>query len=234
MLYDLNIPCPAQRDHQTIERLLLILSRFSQLDTSTIALNHVMEGYNPTKFKRMEPIVFEQVKYPVNQLSRLTIDTNTPLPDDAVQKAREYYDLVSIRTSDPCVFEQACTKLAVDVIALDCSQRLPFHIDPLLVQAAVDRDIYFEICYSPGIRDGTARGYLIQISKQWANYTGKHHLLFSSEALSVSDIRPPGFVYYFAKSIGLPNDKAKCMTMHDLSVWIKSRRINCFFSQINK
>ncbi|KAI9013404.1 RNase P subunit p30-domain-containing protein [Phycomyces nitens] len=228
MLYDLNIPCPEQRDHKTIERLLLILSRFSQLDNSTIALNHVMDGYDPTKFKRIEPIVFDQVKYPVNQLSRLTIDTNTLVPNDAIERAREHYDLVAIRTSAPEVFEQACTCLGVDVIALDCSQRLPFHIDPLLVQTAVNRDIYFEICYSPGIRDSTARGYLLQIAKQWANYTGKHHLLLSSEALSVSEIRAPGDVYYFAKSIGLPNDKAKCMTMHDLGVWIQSRRINCY------
>lgn len=65
---------------------------------------------------------------------------------------RSKYQLIAIRTSNPRVFEEACSSYDIDIISLDSSKRLTFRLDPLLVQQAMARGVYFELCYSHGIR----------------------------------------------------------------------------------
>lgn len=47
--------------------------------------------------------------------------------------------------------QQCADKLDVDLISLDLSQRLPFHIKPPQIRQALARGVHFEICYSAAI-----------------------------------------------------------------------------------
>ncbi|KAI9310632.1 RNase P subunit p30, partial [Dichotomocladium elegans] len=106
------------------------------------------------------------------------------------------YQLVALRTSDEKVFEDACRSYMIDIISMDCTKRLPFRLDPMLVKEAMRRGIFFEINYGPGIQDLTQRAYLLQMSKEVASVTNAEHFIVSSEAADVSVIRAPFDIYH--------------------------------------
>ncbi|RCH78783.1 Ribonuclease P protein subunit p30, partial [Rhizopus stolonifer] len=95
------------------------------------------------------------------------------------------------------------------LISLHCNERMAFELNPLDVQRAMERNVYFELCYAPSIRDNQSRTYTMQLAKQLFESTKGHKLILSSEAENVSEIRNPADIFYFAKAIGLPNDLAK-------------------------
>ncbi|KAG0168192.1 hypothetical protein DFQ28_005222 [Apophysomyces sp. BC1034] len=186
MFYDFNIPYQPNADRASVDKLKLILSRISQLEPSVVALNQVIVN---DKFHKINPISFDPVPHPVTQLTRVTAEFD--LSNDTVAELRSHFDLVAVRPTTAETFVNACTTLDIDLISLDCSQRVPFHIDPLHIQEAIRRGIYFEICYASGIRDNTARIYLLQTAKQLVAYTRGQNVIISSEAQVVSEIRAP-------------------------------------------
>ncbi|GET04309.1 ribonuclease P protein subunit p30-like [Rhizophagus clarus] len=50
--------------------------------------------------------------------------------------------------------------LEVDIITLEMGSRLPFYIKHGPVELAIERGVYFEICYAPAIRDSASRRQL--------------------------------------------------------------------------
>jgi ribonuclease P/MRP protein subunit RPP1 len=50
------------------------------------------------------------------------------------------------------LFQAACGTFEVDIISLDMSARLPFYLKHSTVGLAVERGIYFELCYGAAIR----------------------------------------------------------------------------------
>jgi len=53
------------------------------------------------------------------------------------------------------LFQAACGTFEVDIISLDMSARLPFYLKHSTVGLAVERGIYFELCYGAAIRGTT-------------------------------------------------------------------------------
>ncbi|CAO3607376.1 unnamed protein product [Cunninghamella blakesleeana] len=207
MFIDLNIPFSTQLDRKEREKIILILYQLSQSDDKVIvALNYTVDKY-PTKElpKIVPPITYDNVKI----LTRITIETDTVIEESQWEELQTKYDLVSLSTSDCQVFEQACQSNHIDIISLKCTERLSFDLDYNYIQTAIQNHIYLELCYSPGIRDTTFRGYVYQIGSMLISLTKGDHLIISSQAENVSEIRSPYDVYYFAKSFGLANDKAK-------------------------
>ncbi|KAI9299678.1 RNase P subunit p30-domain-containing protein [Cunninghamella echinulata] len=207
MFIDLNIPVPAHLDRKEREKLILILYQLSHSDDQVIvALNHTIDKYPIKQLPKIEaPITFDNLKI----LTRITIETDTPIEESHLEELQSIYDLVSIRTSNRQVFEQASQSNHIDIISLSCVERISFDLNPIYVQKAIENHIYFELCYSPGIRDNTFRGYVFQVGSILVSLTKGDHLIISSEAENVSEVRSPYDVYYFAKSFGLPNDIAK-------------------------
>ncbi|KAI8639083.1 RNase P subunit p30-domain-containing protein [Parasitella parasitica] len=179
---DLNIPCSGQTDPSTIDKLKLILSRLAQLNEATVALNYTIESKIPK---------------PIDENPKQIADL------------REQFDLIALRTNDYDEFHAACQSDQIDIISLHVDERLSFELNSVDIKNALQKNIYFEICYAPAIRDNQARTYTEQLAKQLFEYTQGQHVIISSEAQIVSEIRSPADIFYFAKSIGFPNDKAK-------------------------
>ncbi|RUS13723.1 RNase P subunit p30-domain-containing protein [Endogone sp. FLAS-F59071] len=62
------------------------------------------------------------------------------------------YDLFAVQPTSEKLFQAACSTYEVDIISLDFSTRLPFYLKHAQVGQAIERGVYFEICYSAGIR----------------------------------------------------------------------------------
>ncbi|KAI8368156.1 RNase P subunit p30-domain-containing protein [Radiomyces spectabilis] len=212
MYYDLNVPCESQPNRIAIDRLKLILSRFSQLDQTVVALNCCVSEKDLPNVKPLNEIPFDIVKHPVKQLTRITIETSSAVSNDTLTQLRSTFDLIAVRPSTLNTFEDACYNLNIDIISLDCSVRLPFRVDAHSVQKAIQRGVYFEITYSAGIRDTTARGYFLQVANILVCATNGNNLIVSSEAETVADLRASYDAFYLMKSLSLPNDKAQFVT----------------------
>lgn len=74
---------------------------------------------------------------------RLTINNNNPVFSS--------YDLIAVEPMNEKAFQYACNNMEVDIITLDCSQRLDFYLKNTTCNIALQRGIHFEICYSPSI-----------------------------------------------------------------------------------
>ncbi|KAL7318941.1 Ribonuclease P protein subunit p30 [Mucor circinelloides] len=207
MYCDLNIPCSAQADRSAIDKLKLILSRLTQLNEATVALNYTMESKIPKPIDEntFDPSILNS-KYPLKLYKRVTIDTINP---HHIAELRNQFDLIALRTNDYTIFHAACQSKLIDIISLHVDERLAFELSSVDIKNALERNIYFEICYAPAIRDTQARTYTVQLAKQLFEYTQGRNVIISSEAQTVSELRNPADVFYFAKSIGFPNDKAK-------------------------
>ncbi|NXG32297.1 RPP30 protein, partial [Dromaius novaehollandiae] len=55
----------------------------------------------------------------------------------------------------------ACTTLDVDLVCINVTEKLPFYFRRPPVNVAIDRGIYFELLYTPAIKDSTMRRYTI-------------------------------------------------------------------------
>ncbi|KAI8976161.1 Polymerase/histidinol phosphatase-like protein [Pilobolus umbonatus] len=179
MYYDLNIPY-ASMDRLHSDKLKLILFRLSQNHESTVALNQIVDSH-----KEKRPFELSiNTNNPVNLKSRITVDIEDTLDTEVLSQLKSQYDLVAIRTNNYTIF----------------------HED---INRALKRNIYFEICYADAIKDDQCRIHTMQIAKCIFELTKGDHVIMSSQAESVSEIRNPFDIYYLAKSFGLPNDKAK-------------------------
>ncbi|GAA5801794.1 RNase P subunit p30-domain-containing protein [Helicostylum pulchrum] len=211
MYCDLNIPCSPNPDRASIDRLKLILSRLAQFQECTAALNFTMEGEKIPTVSEKYDIAIELLncQFPLTILTRVTIDTNEPLQPGIIQQLRNGFDLIALRTSNLSVFKEACASYDIDIISLSCTERMSFELNSVDINKALERFVFFELCYANAIRDVQARTYTMQVAKQLFEYGHGDKLIISSEAEIVSELRNPADVFYFAKSIGLPNDKAK-------------------------
>ncbi|KAI7887420.1 PHP domain-like protein [Lichtheimia hyalospora FSU 10163] len=223
MYFDFNLPY-TKNDAKNPNRLRLILARYSQLEESVVALNYTTDQCAPEKTLTIEPISTTDINFPVVQLTRLTLEIDEPVSKEAITALRSKYQLIAIRTCNPRVFEEACSSYDIDIISLDSSKRLSFRLDPLLVQQAIARGVYFELCYSHGIRDDTKRAYVLQTSKELVRVTNGDHFIVSSEAFDVSNIRSSFDIVYLLKGLGLPNDKAKFATGKNGEALVKRLR----------
>ena len=101
------------------------------------------------------------------------------------------YDILAVQPTTDKLFHQACTSLAIDVISLDMTNRLPFFLKFPTVNAAIERGIHFEIVYSHAIRDNTLRRYLISNALELVTFTKGKNVFISSGAENPMDFRGP-------------------------------------------
>jgi RNase P/RNase MRP subunit p30 len=126
---------------------------------------------------------------------------------------KKIFDLIALRTSNLEVFRTACQSSDIDIISLHCDERLAFELSPDDIKNAIAKNVYFELCYAPAIRgkwqstscllkanliskDNQARTYTMQLAKQLFQYTKGQHMIISSEAEIVSEIRNPADIFY--------------------------------------
>lgn len=152
------------------------------------------------------------------QLRRLTV-----LLDDmahvhtlsANNPALKQYDVIAVQPCDERTFQQACTSMDVDVISIDFTQRLPYHLKLALVQQAVERGVFFEICYSPMIKDASCRRNLISNSISLLRACKRSNVFMSSAASRAFDLRGPYDVMNLGCLFGLHPSAARAVVDHN-------------------
>ena len=148
----------------------------------------------------------------IEQLSRVTLAME--LAGDAAELsltsvAARSYDVVAVRPMSERVFALACEQMECDLISIDAAAVLPFALRQGLVEAAVKRGMYFEIVYSPALRDATARRHLISNALELVRATRGRNIVLSSGAADPMDIRGPHDVANLAMLFGLNEAAAR-------------------------
>jgi ribonuclease P/MRP protein subunit RPP1 len=152
------------------------------------------------------------------QLRRVTVlleDTTQLHTLSATNPALKQYDVVAVQPCDERTFQQACTGLDVDVISVDFTQRLPYHLKLQHVQQAVERGVYFEICYSPMIKDASCRRNLISNSMALLRACKRSNVFMSSAASRAFDLRGPYDVMNLGCLFGLHPSAARAVVDHN-------------------
>ncbi|RKP14090.1 RNase P subunit p30, partial [Piptocephalis cylindrospora] len=121
------------------------------------------------------------------------------------------FDLIAIRPGDEASFIAACTmdQEAIDIISVDLSRRLNFHFKYSQVGQAVQRGIYFEICYGSAIHDAASRRQLISNAQGLVRASRGRNILISSGASHALSLRGPSDVMNLASLFNMSPNEAR-------------------------
>lgn len=209
---DLNVP--TEGDKKCIGR---ILERLSEYGYERVALNEDVSLVKKASLKAAPELsqIVDEVpatpkRRPLSVIRRLTVTAEDPsLLHILGSPPADTYDLLAVRPGSEKAFQHACSTLNVDIISLDLSQRLPFYMKYPQVSLAMDRGLHFEICYSPAIRDVTARRNVIANAQELVKMTKGKNIILSSEAHCDFELRPPEDVSNLCHLFGFKSDQCK-------------------------
>ncbi|KAI8379191.1 RNase P subunit p30-domain-containing protein [Radiomyces spectabilis] len=190
MLYDFNIPYPTQPERADFDRLESILGRISSIEKGTIALNKTIRESLSPKITRIEPIAPEKFKN-LQQLTRITVVAEDTKRNYQLTGSFSQIDILAVQPINIDVCKHACQTYDVDLITLDFSYRW---ISPgyVAAQVAVNRGVFFEICYSQITRmDEKKRAVFFGNFRRLVEVTRGQNIILSSEAIKALDIRRP-------------------------------------------
>ena len=203
--HDLNLPYSAASD----TALAYNISFASELGYSIIALALSINDKLPAT---LPSIPLSDVEKPPNVtlLTRLTLTISDTSQNHRLSTLSSSYDLLALRPTNEKSFQLCCGSLDCDIISIDFSQRLPFILKFKTVSSAVQRGVRFEICYSPGIVDGTdARRNVISGATSLIRATRGRGIIISSEAKTALGLRAPYDVMNLLQVWGLGQERGK-------------------------
>ncbi|KAI9485238.1 MAG: RNase P subunit p30-domain-containing protein [Benjaminiella poitrasii] len=207
MFYDFNIPYPNNNDSVELERIEKILSRINSITNKAIvALNLTLRG-NLANVEPLNPI--EPKKYPnIRQLTRATLLIEDTKQNYQLSSSSAYpkIDILAVRPTNLDICKHACQTLEVDLISLDLTTTrvLP---NFATAQVAVNRGVFFEICYSQSFRDPNKKSLFFNNVKRLVEVTRGHNLIFSSEAIRALEIRRTADLRILASTYGMTHDQ---------------------------
>lgn len=167
------------------------------------------------------------------QYSRVTLVVDDATDAQALttgNAALMRFDIVAASPRSLSAFLHLCKQADVDIISLDFSHRMPFHIDQkhvrlcsvlpqsrvvfyiirtirLQVAAAVKRGILFEITHSPVTQSPATRRQLMESTRLVVEYMRGKQFILSSDAENLSQLRGPYDVLNIGCIIGLPEEQ---------------------------
>ncbi|XP_068254009.1 ribonuclease P protein subunit p30 isoform X4 [Nyctibius grandis] len=165
---DLNVPYGPDK-----KPLQSLLEAAAHLGYSAVALNHVIDfkekkqeigkPVSPSELFPSLPIVQGTSKR-IKVLTRLTLVVSDPSHCNLLRSTSaniRLYDIIAVFPKTEKLFHIACTTLDVDLVCINVTEKLPFYFRRPPVNMAIDRGIYFELLYTPAIKDSTMRRYTI-------------------------------------------------------------------------
>ncbi|KAF9954583.1 Ribonuclease P protein subunit p30 [Mortierella alpina] len=227
MFFDLNIPVQtgsgatlaSQEQLETRKRVELLV----HLGYQAVAFNHEITGKLPNN--HVNPIT--KINLPginLKQYTRLTLvvdDISQNYGLNTGNPGVASYDILAVQPTNEKLFQAACGTFEVDIISLDMSARLPFYLKHSTVGMAVERGIYFELCYGAAIRDADARRNLISNAQSLIRVTRGKNIILSSQAMRAMELRGPYDIVNFGTLLGLNQAVAKdCLSSHCRAVAI--------------
>ncbi|NXT21675.1 RPP30 protein, partial [Syrrhaptes paradoxus] len=140
---------------------------------STVALNHVID-FKEKKQEIIKPVspselfpslpMVQGTSKRIKVLTRLTLVVSDPSHCNVLRSTSaniRLYDIIAVFPKTEKLFHIACTTLDVDLVCINVTEKLPFYFRRPPVNMAIDRGIYFELLYTPAIKDSTMRRYTI-------------------------------------------------------------------------
>lgn len=234
MLYDLNIHWTPQTPASDLERTL----KFSaSLGYNVVAINHTFSAPIPSQINNPIPQLgpihssFPQQNHrPEDQssstpaptggnvpasklpttLRRATVVITDPATNYRLPSVAAAYDMVACRPTTDKAFAAACTTMSeISMISLDLTQFFPFHFKPKPCMAAVNRGVYFEVCYGQlvGTSDQRARSVWIANAIELLRATRGRGIVLSSEGKGPGSLRAPADVVNLLAVWGLGPEK---------------------------
>ncbi|TDH72947.1 hypothetical protein CCR75_003782 [Bremia lactucae] len=101
------------------------------------------------------------------------------------------YDVVAAEAATPKVFQFLCEQADIDLITFDITNRIPFQLKRPWILAAIKRNLYFEIKYTPCLSDSAGRRYFFSNASNLVRLTGGKNLVLSSGATRDILLRSP-------------------------------------------
>ncbi|XP_012688854.1 ribonuclease P protein subunit p30 [Clupea harengus] len=212
MFMDLNVNFT--KDKKTLQN---IIETAAHLGYSTVAINYTLESQQkkpeipkPTSISDLFtklPVVQGRSR-PIRVLSRLTVVATDPshFRPNAEYKA---FDLVAVFPKTEKLFHAACMTFEVDIICVTVTEKQPFHFKRAPVNGAIDRGVFFEIVYTPAIRDSTMRRYTIGNSLGLMETCKGKGVILSSGAEKPLELRGPYDIANLGLVFGLSEGDAK-------------------------
>ncbi|NXE06385.1 RPP30 protein, partial [Lophotis ruficrista] len=140
---------------------------------SAVALNHVID-FKEKKQEIIKPVspselfpslpIVQGTSKRIKVLTRLTLVVSDPSHCNLLRSTSaniRLYDIIAVFPKTEKLFHIACTTLDVDLVCINVTEKLPFYFRRPPVNMAIDRGIYFELLYTPAIKDSTMRRYTI-------------------------------------------------------------------------
>ncbi|NXA26061.1 RPP30 protein, partial [Ibidorhyncha struthersii] len=140
---------------------------------SAVALNHVID-FKEKKQEIVKPVspselfpslpIVQGTSKRIKVLTRLTLVVSDPSHCNLLRSTSSnirLYDIIAVFPKTEKLFHIACTTLDVDLVCINVTEKLPFYFRRPPVNMAIDRGIYFELLYTPAIKDSTMRRYTI-------------------------------------------------------------------------
>ncbi|KAL5082451.1 hypothetical protein RYX36_010872 [Vicia faba] len=246
--FDLNIPYPetsTKSEKSTVENNRTRLAvKAVELGYTGIAYNRTMKGVMSDKHRcsisplslttllNIVPFLSSSAKLhrdllgvqsstPFRQYTRLTVCVENPLQGNALNDGNpilKSYDLVAVKPLNQTAFDIACERMAVDIISIDFSAKLPFRLKQSMVKMATQRGVVFEVSYSGLIADVQLRRQLISGAKLLIDWTRGRDIVFSSAAPTVNELRGPCDVANLLLLFGLSKEQAKASISNNCRV----------------
>mmetsp|Transcript_4361 Transcript_4361/g.17142 ORF Transcript_4361/g.17142 Transcript_4361/m.17142 type:complete len:287 (+) Transcript_4361:2289-3149(+) len=214
---DLNVVLPRLSRDKTGPRCL---QRLHELGYGACAL--ATEVFSPPKDG---PHLLDG---PLRCFTRLTLVCETEVDARGLASgASGAYEILAARPLSEEAFLHLCQRADVDVISLDLCHRVSFPLSPAAVAEAIQRGIFFEICYAPALENSEKRRCFIANVAEVLRATRGRNLLFAGGTSDCWALRGPLDVVNLADVLGVPNPSAKkllCHNPHRVLLRAKSRR----------
>ncbi|KAE8590780.1 hypothetical protein XENTR_v10018200 [Xenopus tropicalis] len=119
------------------------------------------------------------------------------------------YDIVAVFPKTEKLFHAACTSIDVDLICINVTEKAPFFFRRPPINAAIQRGIFFELVYTPAIKDSTLRRYTISNALSLMQVCKGKNIIISSGAERALEMRGPYDIATLGLLFGLTEGVAK-------------------------
>lgn len=191
-----------------------VMSDNHRCSTSPLSLSSLLNvvPFLASSAKLHRELLGVSASTPFRQYTRITVCVENTLQANALNAGNpilKTYDLVAVMPLNQNAFDVACERMAVDIISIDFSAKLPFRLKQSMVKMATQRGVVFEVSYSGLIADVQLRRQLISNAKLLIDWTRGRDIVFSSAAPSVNELRGPCDVGNLLLLFGLSKEEAK-------------------------
>lgn len=146
----------------------------------------------------------------LNILQRVTIEFSDSSVAHKINQSDNIkkYDIIAVVPKTLQAFQYACGAMDVDIITFVPESRIPFKISRKLYRQAVERGIFFELMYSPAIKDSTSRKNIISTAHIYHAVGKSKNIVLSSAAENCMQVRDVHDVINLGFILGLNSNES--------------------------